>query len=37
MPAVQEQDEDLASAHSICSQIALPGVGLNEHCGADVH
>ena len=37
MPAVQEQDQDIASAHTVRGEVAVPRVGLNEHCSKDVH
>lgn len=37
MPTLQEQDEDLAGAYSLCGQAALPGAHVDEHCGQDVY
>lgn len=37
MPTLQEQDEDLAGAYSLCGQAALPRAGINEHRGQDVY
>lgn len=37
MPTLQEQDEDLAGAYSLCGQAALPRAGIDEHRGQDVH
>ncbi len=37
MPALQEQDEDLAGAHSVRGETALPRAGIDEHCCTDVH
>lgn len=37
MQALQEQDKDLAGAHSIRDEAPLPGVGIDEHCRENVH
>lgn len=37
MQALQEQDEDLAGAHSLRDEAALPGVGVDEYRGENVH
>jgi hypothetical protein len=34
---VQQQAPDLAGVHSVCGQAALPGIGVDEHCGAHVY
>lgn len=37
MQALQEQDKDLAGAHSLRDETALPGVGIDEHRRENVH
>ena len=37
VPSLQEQEPDLAGAHTVRSQTTLPGVGIYEYCGQDVH
>jgi len=35
--ALQEQDQDLTGAYSLCDEAALPGVGVDEYRGKNVH
>ena len=37
MPALQEQDQNLADPHPVRSQAALPGTSIDEHCGQALH
>lgn len=37
MQALQEQDQDLTGAYSLCNEAALPGVGVDEYRGKNVH
>lgn len=37
VPALQEQDQDIAGPHAICSQAPFPRVGGDEYCGKDVY
>jgi len=32
MPALQEQDKDIANPHPLCGQAPLPGADVDEHC-----
>lgn len=37
MPALQEQDQDLADSHAIRGQATLPGASGDEYCSEDVY
>jgi len=37
MPAVQEQDQDLADPHTVRGQAAFPRASIDEHCGQNVY
>lgn len=37
VPALQEQDQDIAGPHAICGQAALPGAGGDEYSSKDVY
>lgn len=37
VPALQEQDQDFAGAHSVRGEAALSRAGIDEHCRTNVH
>lgn len=37
MSALQKQDQDLPDPYSLRGEVAIPGVGLYEYCGKNVH
>lgn len=37
MPGLQEQEQDLASAHSLCDEASISGDGVDEYSCSDVH